>query len=398
MEILQKSEGTISKIKRVADLFDYDAEVTRGIVLLRKRYTNPDDLPAVSFEELRDSVKESLKVIAPFCPQVSGAAIPFHIRQLLEQLPQSLQTTVEKEGILVRDLSAPAGRSFINVIGEAYFGGIRHPALGFEQTIFDLSSCYLTIHTDPGPSLPAYGFVSTRPDKQPAYVPFSSSYLAVTAKPDRLLTEDKFDWNAENLEEIVVKLNSREDKEGVCRIQENIKKKPITSFGLNYGATRIIMYAMADLYGLNVTRYTDGWSLNRPVIQLPNMIHEVQSTLRLSTPLPIQKAMKGNYYSGAHRLINSYAPKVTKRKNRRVNWQELTPKMQAAVTIFLLTDYLVELKDILSSRTPLLYEDTDKIRIVAQSTKDSVEFKVMVFHNGVWKNAMAVQSSEYKRH
>lgn len=57
-------------VDKIANAYDYETEYKGKLCLLRKRYTNPADLPSVTIEEARESAKDVLRIVSSFSPKL----------------------------------------------------------------------------------------------------------------------------------------------------------------------------------------------------------------------------------------------------------------------------------------------------------------------------------------
>jgi hypothetical protein len=94
---------------KILEMFDYSVEQRRNVLLLRKRYSSPDDLPAITIEEARDAVRDVQTVISPFFLNLKrgGASSDPAVKQFITSLaPEQLAAMADpSKGLPLSDLS-----------------------------------------------------------------------------------------------------------------------------------------------------------------------------------------------------------------------------------------------------------------------------------------------------
>jgi len=88
-------------VQKVADAFDYEPEYTDdGMYLLRKRYSDPTDLPDVTFDEIRHDLVGQIRMLSQFCP------MPPDIRGPGEIAPENIALLQLKDSLSPEDIAA----------------------------------------------------------------------------------------------------------------------------------------------------------------------------------------------------------------------------------------------------------------------------------------------------
>jgi hypothetical protein len=124
------------KIGTLAAAYDYDCDwKTDNLCLLRKRFTEEDDMPDVSAGEAIRSLENILSLWRPFEPQYDGIAAT---KRLISGLTPEWQARLANESVPVADLPESVRTSLRSLV----FGRISdRPIMGTRYLLFRLSQC-----------------------------------------------------------------------------------------------------------------------------------------------------------------------------------------------------------------------------------------------------------------
>ena len=120
-----------ARIVEAAEPYDYQVEKRGLVFLLRKRYTNPLDLPDVTLGEGAASLKAITKLLSPFNPNVKRQFVGVHVGKLasaeasfMASLTNEQQEQLQTGGLKVSELSPSQKRDVRQI---AMFYCIQRP-------------------------------------------------------------------------------------------------------------------------------------------------------------------------------------------------------------------------------------------------------------------------------
>jgi len=332
-------------LNALADGYDYGVEERKGSVfVLKKRYSDPRDLPGVTREECRAALKDMLRALAPYNPHTStnskrdpllgefmttltdeqirrlggvhtGTSIP-------DPLPKSQALPVASLSARQRTLvwrfityyyvqarvqgMEAAIRKMDQLVPEESVtfrwterGGQR--AFGYQIPVTDPKAppglvFFRALPDAPSDSVPLFGFGKDTPPQE---------------------ARDKREMAPSTLASVVASLNARrKDTEPKITVDDALAPKPVIVFGSEAASPRQILDALAAVYGLRVVTDEDGaLRLSRPSFRLAATIADLPEAVRRTFPEPLLRAF---HTDESERLRREVMGEDLRRYQRRV--------------------------------------------------------------------------------
>ena len=291
-------------VQQVAAAYDYDAERNmerKGkIFLLRKRYTDPNDLPCVTLEECARTMQDVVRVMSPFAPDTrfppQGDVYHDSTRVLIQSLTPEQKLAVPK-GLPISSLTPEQQTKIWNF---ALYFPVTRPFQAAQNADFFLRQApqaFVGLDTMQwldrgGASHPIafFGWGWAKPDAS-GHIPLLPFGVAVATMLDGRadprtsppaptpeqkaafkagVEEAKQDGHATLKEEVAVLSERAAHDTHVPRLKVDamLAAKPVTVAGGEGAAPKDVFYALAALYGLHVVTDDDGALLltRRPVV------------------------------------------------------------------------------------------------------------------------------------
>lgn len=314
-------------VREVADYFDYSAVRKGDVFLLRKRYTNPEDLPDVSAAECRSGMKAISKILAAFNPRVSKGEAGYEpmadIAGMLsiEQLEQ-----LSKNGLPVSELTAAqrnevqrlALKFYIQYDADAIekalgFLDTRNPAdpIFHWQTVMDVYAFgydtrsvnlnkMLFINVSDTDKIAVYpnggtarrksvhtrnGVVVPSSDPtDPAGIPESTKFF---------LDDIHHSAHSASLSQSLSALNKRADNKVVYKVDPACASKRVTLIGTDKLPAEELVNSLAEVYGLRLAHNEDSSVVVKlPMIVEAKSLSDIGRSVRSAIPDPIYRAMR----------------------------------------------------------------------------------------------------------
>lgn len=286
-------------VQKVAAAYDYDAERQGDIFLLRKRYTNPHELPDVTLEECTLAMADVVKVLSALSPHLQpgrdhslNEPLVFDfVRTLTPDQFQSLQS----ETLRVLDLS-PQQREL--VLRSTLYYYVQSPADDAENALRLIKQASQTALYMKNPrSRGGFGYEFRPSSSHMYFMPFdeggplptiNGNPLPPTPEPDRRT------WKAEvptTLGEVVAALNRRVGPR--MAVDAALAAKPVTIIGARIIPTEKVLSAMAQVYGLRVkTENEILLRLTRRALRLPTDVWALSVSVRRALPPSLLRAVQ----------------------------------------------------------------------------------------------------------
>lgn len=339
-------------IRKVAAAYDYDVErdtERRGsIFLLRKRYTDPHDLPCVTFDECARSVQDIIRVMSPFTPDSSPgmSASPrasstineleatFYglINSLTPEQMQALQNKSLRVASLFPNQQALAWRFAMHFYVQIAFGEAQFPTFCFQY----LPKAKIGEGTSPPHgSLPSYTFFGwgmPDPRGRPEMLPFSRSLSIRNGQADpresppapnadqktafkARLEAIKQDGHVTLTGQVATLSTASHEARGPrLKVDAALAAKPVTVAGEANAAPKEVFYALADLYDLQTVTDDDGaLLLTRRAALPPADVAGLSGAVLTAVPDPLLRAV----HSGASVILKREADEESRRSLER---------------------------------------------------------------------------------
>ena len=301
-------------VKAVAKAYDYTSERRGNLFILKKCYSDPDDLPALTWAECEHSIEEMRRISDPFNPHVlrsqivkgttDGQAQPSN--PLLDPLLASLtpdQLDAMHRGKLPVSSLSPEQQGLVRRL--VYYLYIQEPfvALDLELSHFHRTGQEaVLIRQDLGTSKQVLGY--KLPMKAGSLIPlyplsqfngqedafglvlFPASMAPTGSDPTDPGLAPVQAIHAQTLADAVVDL-------GPVRtaVDPAIAAKPVTLAGLQNAQADEVLRALADVYGLRLSNDPTRPALMLPSAPMPSSVEGLPSALRQTLPDPLARAM-----------------------------------------------------------------------------------------------------------
>lgn len=307
----------------LADAYDYDVEYRNSVYLLKKRYSDIRDLPAVTLEEYSQAVQDILTVLRPF-----AASTQFPVRHIaLDDIIPDLATTLTPEQMqALRDrklavaaltpeqkakvwqfvcyfyAQTPFGKAEeaafefkgvpqasvgVDQKGYSQFGTTFHPFV-YQTLSYDGQSVLRTFEQDTVMTVSPGGVTLSEPVLPPEQAEFMGKDAPIT------------------LAQEVTTLNKR----GLhATVDAALRVKPVSIAGDGNATPKRMLQALADVYGLRVTEPSGkdkAVRLTRPLFRVPLEAAALPECVWEVVPEPLQRAI----HRGERAAIERDAQKV----------------------------------------------------------------------------------------
>lgn len=355
-------------VEKLAAAYDYDAERRGNLFLLRKRYTDPNDLPGVTLEESALAVRDVLTILSRHNPRVPEKALgkptPLLKVFMASLTPEQLRLMNESQGGLPVASLSPRLQAEVRRFALHFY--VQNPVEDIERALARLNKAAnnrpLFYWSDTfGP--PVFGFeLLPRSPRGAHFLPLSNPaevwinggtiirrkprHGAGWQLPDPTVpTPDDLKSaqappSAATLAEIIAHLNLRAEGRLVLAVDAALAPKPITIMGGEAAAPVALFQAMADVYGLRVRTEKDGaLTLTRRLYRPANNVTALRETVRHVFPEPFLRALKGEaadaWEDKRRALVEGKAGKPVTREQsetRRKQWEAYSKQLRGTET------------------------------------------------------------------
>lgn len=325
-------------VEKLASAYDYDVQRKGKIFLLFKRYSNPEDLPAVTLSECLQSLQDVKRVTSVINPHLqpsrrindlllTGLLPTLTIEQLTAMKHQGLpvsslrpqqqqmawqlmcyyyvQSSVDDATLILPDLQAAVGGTTAFRWGE--MSGLRQlgyqfqlfgydvPPVGQPSSFRPLSSPYHLFSYPPAGGTIFMTAVNSHPAtyRKPDGTPFpDNDPTAPLADRPSVSTIGRSALADQSLGTVVARLDAKRDGTPTMMVDPILQAKPITVVGEANATSSNILQALADVYGLRVRTNTDGTQLlTRRLFYIPQNAGELPGAMRQIFPAPFVRAL-----------------------------------------------------------------------------------------------------------
>ena len=438
-------------VQKIANAYDYEAERNGGVFLLRKRYTNPDDLPDIPAEELRlslrDVVRSASGLPAPTVAQTTYADTssafggkfyqtlsPLQISHLVTaqygfvQLPVSELTSEQKQ--MMRDL----------VISRHIQGAISGP----EKVVAALRECdqeSTTFGWDNMESLPRRtktGVLETqtvrvlcclvRENGQTARVPFAPDgrvrrdffdrqvlYRGAVEDPNRDNTAPKPDDYDKNGTPLPAPNETGPDTFTLAQLAEALTKrqmpsipgtphgfspheelaqKSVTVISINDRNAEALWRGAGLVYGLHVVRALENGPLlmQRPRARVARSLSDLNAAAFSAFPAPLIRLYRGVLH----------AAEAEELARPKADYYKPKPGQSAEEKAILLASWADEARTMASLRAPRRLKDAvyHRFRVLLEPRLKTSETERVLYRDldvqahDLWTLALCISSLE----
>jgi hypothetical protein len=332
-------------VERFATAYDYKVwMVTRGgrshrpqekVYILKKRYSNPRDLPCVTVEECRNAVRDIRRMLASQEPQPPVTTQTELVQTIWHTLsPEQRQAIQQPAGIPVIALASTQREQMRRLVMYAYIWPLTAKA---DNALFYLNQ-FETIKAREADSL-IPGFAKSASGRTLA-IEVTDSYRRrylepVWGEPNNeertfpgytpIIDIKKIRRGKITLEEGITTLNqtvSAKNKTNGASyaVAASLARKRVTLSGAEYAPENQIFEALAEVYGLRVTQFTN--TAPRQISEWSTSIAsthvDVVPLMRRRLPEPLRRAMhEGRQHEIRNeiRRLNEQIHEITQGRN-----------------------------------------------------------------------------------
>lgn len=294
-------------VTKIAAAYDYSAERQGGVFVLKKRYTDPEDLPDVTLDECRQSLDDVLRVLDAFNPHLfisireplsDRLAMDF-VKTLTPEQERAMQAknlhytdlTPGQQALIVRtilyetvQMQADGFQGLQDIFAQAPKSVIRTQAQGRKGVFLEYTQ---TERRDPlYPNFQRLAWAS---------LTFEAPLADGEAPPPARPVAQSPPARGATLGEVVDGLNAalgRKAQEAPMAVEAALRAKPVTAAGLGNAAPLDALRALAAVYGLRIGASDRGGPLlERASSSAPRALPDLPQALRAALPAPLLRAM-----------------------------------------------------------------------------------------------------------
>lgn len=312
-------------VERVAAAYDYDSQRRGNVFVLKKRFSDPNDLPDVTPEECRQALDDVLGILAPFDPgqpDVSPARENLLLIHLADSLtPDQMEAMRQTEGVGGLPVASLNPEQQAMVRRFALTSYVHFPATDIRSvrawlalmptlTLRIKKERHVTTLTqnDNGRATTqtyvqntAFGYEFLDSLHRPQFMPLeqggapdqgnilgsAQTWRQETIEP-RPKLQDKLEGYT-TLKTLIAAQNARGTR---MKVDPALALKPVTVFGSETASPAEVISALADIYGLRVRKDADGTQrLTRLLFVVPSDLDAIPQSVRHSLPAPLLRAM-----------------------------------------------------------------------------------------------------------
>lgn len=298
-------------ISRVADAYDYAVERQDHVLILKKRYTDPEDLPGVTLDECRQSLDAVVRVLDAFNPHLKlpGPIDVVLVQDFTNTLTPEQEQAMQAKTLHYSDL-APGQQALI--VRTILYENVQSPS----QDVQNLQNVFAGM---PGASVGpipydehgVYGRNGLRLDYltpilfgpqigqlQPTWYDLTSADVPGNMDAPTLSPRTKTGPAAPQgttVEAVVAGLNARpvpKPAGPLSEVEAPLKAKPVTVAGLGHATPLEVLRALAAVYGLRIGATDKGGPLlERVSARAPTEVQGLPDALRRALPEPFLRAI-----------------------------------------------------------------------------------------------------------
>lgn len=298
----------LETIEKVAVAYDYSVEQKGKIFCLKKRFSDPRDLPCVTIADCRAAIQEIAKDMRLFNPRLNGKMVGDTSAKIADF--DAALTTAQRqqlgEGLALSTLSEPQKRAIFNLCLNLYV----------EQNIDPFATAAAWLNRAEEEGFLEYYAQSTgrilcfevpllydRTARVPILriqMPFRQDTEFNRFVKQPFQTAARMDATR-NLCEVVEDLNKKPlSPMPLFDVEEAIAQKQVTEVGLAGRNPREVLEAIATIYGLRVRIVSDAptkisrFILSLPKASTPRTAKELPEAVQTLFPQPLNRALSGS--------------------------------------------------------------------------------------------------------
>ncbi len=290
-------------VTALAAAYDYDAQRVGNVFVLTKRYSNPQDLPCVTFGECREAAETITSLLDAFNPHLAKsvyangpdgekAAIVKFFAGLSTSQMAAAQSKTLRYGALSPDQQKIVDNLFLFMLIQ-----LRADRMAMESDNLSIAEKGALTLSDPqGYSGLFLALPGSAPVAEPSYLSLLGG-VTQPGQPNPLLAQlplpepgDRAALPPSTLGTVVAALGPIDGQKPTAVL--SISGKPVTAFGLGYAPPINVMRALAALYGLRNGASASGSLQIEPMgVIPPSSLRQLNSALWAAMPVSFDRAL-----------------------------------------------------------------------------------------------------------
>lgn len=343
-------------VGKFAQAYDYEAQRKGNVFFLKKRYTNPADLPGVTLEECQALLRDSLRLLQRFSKTATGPQpqSPALIRAVLSSLSGAQTRQLKSsQGLALTNLTLPQRTRLESLLLMGYVGFPMNFARQ-DLALLDKAPSIVFARKKWSDEGEVLGFEHPQESFWPVHFVFGQPVGAANVNRD---TGKRAGAN-ETLQAVLDKLN---EQAGMKRffVDPVLGARPIMAVGLERAGTEPVFSALAALLGLRLVKSDGDLHLLRPTVRPPRTVGDVAVVARQTVPDSLRRALhedpEGSYADSISQIgtvVRAMMPEAVQqikeevepllpKYNGRVPFTSLSPKARSAFALRCIAEYLV---------------------------------------------------------
>lgn len=290
-------------VSKLADAYDYDVERRGTLFLLKKKYTDPSDLPSLTPEECQQSLESVMRVATPFNPNMPPSSSGSHdplVQEFLDTLSTEQMQALRDKRLIVASLR-PAQKDIVRRM--SYYLYVEQSLQNVADALGQLKrASHIDFRMGTKSQGLLFGYESLFEGTSiPVFHPLLAAQGAsfnTGAQPDVPVkgSEDPSASRAvlsagATIGSVVTAVNARGDGKRYS-IDASLQAKMVTIAGATNTTADNLIKALADVYGLQVDR-SDAQQprLARPRTETISDVMLLPTATRRALPEPLLRAL-----------------------------------------------------------------------------------------------------------
>lgn len=326
----------LTKLMQIGEQCDYTVEEYEGAFLLRKRYSDPRELPCVSAEEVITYVQEVLKAATPLFGKAEDRDSYSSIHRLLLSLPEEDWKQIQTGVLPVTALNAEGRQALDSIINQIYHSPLFDTGELFIGWSNRFAKAYLSLRDD--------GTVDIKCDPGQAFTLFARIEGADKGESDDALLVNA-SFSSTNLSDILLTLNAQSKEGKIFGAAKPLLYTPVSIAGIASATPRRVFRCIARLYGYDIIAKGAVGQLSSKRIA-SNGATNIGMRVAAALPLPLKRTIEGeNYRMPATMLLSALVPKLYKETTHTLPVPSLSRLQRTALVYQLFSQLAMNIKN-----------------------------------------------------
>lgn len=336
-KIVRGNTTAWQKVSEIAGKCDYEAVQYQGAYLLNKRYSDLNELPCVSTEELVEFSEEVFRAVSPMLTKAGEITGTKVIHNLLLSLPEDEWKLVQQEPLPVQRLSTQSKQNLVNLFTESFYGGLRNYSNLVRLHCQNLDDAQLEIASFPDGISYFQLRVYTEGKAGEAWsiMPRDNAVAGEFDAEKALYVNASF--SSTKIQDVLKELNNRSEGKITFSASVSLLHKPVSVSGLETSPPAQVLRCIARLYNLRVLARS-GTTGNRMELArerfIPDPNVDILHSVAASLPSPLRKTLvKRSYDPPTKGLIFRLLPEAQKQKSKSLPVRDLGRLEKIAIVL-----------------------------------------------------------------